>query len=112
MPLPPPETSALCTADKVQAYEIDDLLRRIVDNGDLPGKVLLCYLHALTSHCLPDRLTGHTGTEQALSLLKSASLLSFDRLGKTSIDLFFKIAALSPSRQYCPSHLTMAQSIE
>ncbi|KAL1893975.1 hypothetical protein Sste5346_006116 [Sporothrix stenoceras] len=100
------------TADRVQAYEIDDLLGSVVDNGDLPSKVLLCYLHALTSHCLPDRLTGHTGTEQALSILESASLLSFGRLDRTSIDLLAKIAALSPARHYYPSHLTMAQSVD
>ena len=100
------------TADRVQAYEIDELLGRIVDSGDLPSKLLLCYLHALTSHCLPDSLTRHAGTEQALSILESASLLSFRRLDKTSIDLLAKISALWPMRQYYPSHFTMAQNVE
>lgn len=47
----------------IHAYQLDTTLRRIIDNGALQSKLILAYLHALTSHCLPDLLTRHTGTE-------------------------------------------------
>ncbi|OAA64697.1 hypothetical protein SPI_03344 [Niveomyces insectorum RCEF 264] len=100
------------TADRVQAYEVDSLLGRIVDNGDLPSKLLLCYLHALTSHALPDPLTRHTGTEQALTILDSAAVLSFGWLDQSSIELLAKISALTPGRQYFPAHLDTMQRVE
>ena len=31
---------------------------RLVYNGSPQRKLLLCHLHAATSHCLPDQLTG------------------------------------------------------
>ncbi|CAK7200213.1 hypothetical protein SEUCBS139899_002904 [Sporothrix eucalyptigena] len=100
------------TADRIQAYEIDPLLGRIVDSGDLPSKLLLCYLHSLTSFALPDPLTKHTGTEQALTILESASVLSFGRLDQHCLSLLEKIASLPPTRQYCPSHHTTTQRVE
>ncbi|CAK7226304.1 hypothetical protein SBRCBS47491_006184 [Sporothrix bragantina] len=100
------------TADRVVAYEVDPLLGRIVDNGDLPSKLLLCYLHALTSFSLPDSLTRHTGTEQALTILSSAAVLSYGRLDSHSLSLLEKIASLAPSRHYCPAHTTTMQRVE
>ena len=62
----------------VHAYKIDTLLGCLTDNGELQSKLFLCLLHAVTSHCLPDELTGLTGTEQALIILNSAAVKSFD----------------------------------
>ncbi|CAK7212634.1 hypothetical protein SCUCBS95973_001530 [Sporothrix curviconia] len=100
------------TADRVVAYEVDPLLGRVVDTGDLPSKLLLCYLHALTSFALPDPLTRHTGTEQALAMLSSAAVLSYGRLDQHSLGLLEKIAALAPARQYCPTHTAAMQRVE
>ncbi|BCS24968.1 uncharacterized protein APUU_41412A [Aspergillus puulaauensis] len=55
-------------------YSVDEQLGRLVDNGNLQSKLILCYLHAVTSFCIPDPLTQKTGTEQALTILHSASL--------------------------------------
>ena len=54
-------------------YTIDTDLGCIKSNGSLNSRLYLCYLHALTSHCLPDPLLGHTGTEEALYMLRSAA---------------------------------------
>ncbi|KAM3509029.1 hypothetical protein MY10362_000818 [Beauveria mimosiformis] len=97
---------------KVHAYEVDDGLQRLVDNGSMQSKLVICYLHALTSHCLPDELTGKTGTEQALSILRLASLRSFDFLKKEDISKLKNIARLSPTRQYYPQYLQCMESIE
>jgi hypothetical protein len=61
-------------------FRINTALGRLVDNGSLQSKLFLCHLHAATSHCLPDPLTGRTGTEEALRILKSAAVASFIRL--------------------------------
>jgi hypothetical protein len=62
-------------------YTIDTDLGRLTGNVSLHSKLYQCYLHALTSHCLPDPLLGHTGTEESLNMLQSAAFLSFQRLG-------------------------------
>ncbi|KAH9046985.1 hypothetical protein EDB83DRAFT_2634842 [Lactarius deliciosus] len=63
-------------------YTINTDLGRLAGNVSLRSKVYQCYLHALMSHCLPDPLLGHTGTEESLNMLQSAAFLSFQRLDK------------------------------
>ncbi|KAJ5358297.1 hypothetical protein N7541_005455 [Penicillium brevicompactum] len=95
----------------LHAYPIDEQLGRLVDNGTLQSKLFLCYLHALTSFCLPDPLTKKTGTEQALFILRSASVRSFDRLQPEQIALLSNIASLSPARAYYPANERVMQSV-
>jgi hypothetical protein len=90
-------------------YQVDEQLGRLVDNGSLSGKLFQAYLHALTSHCLPDKLTGLTGTEQALAILSSAATLSHTEFSKTDIELLENIAILTPQRKYYPKHLRVMQ---
>ncbi|PMB71344.1 hypothetical protein BM221_003811 [Beauveria bassiana] len=99
-------------SEKVHLYEVDNFLHRLVDNGSLEAKLILCHLHALTSSCLPDKLTGRTGTEQALSILRSASLNSFENLSKANVLKLERIARLSPSRKYYPAQLQCMESIQ
>lgn len=98
-------------ATKVYAYDIDDVLGRIVDNVDLDAKLLLAYLHAVTSGCLPDPLTGLTGTETALNILASAAVLSFDLLTERNVDLLVQIALLSARRTFYPGHMKVMQEV-
>ncbi|KAJ4165642.1 hypothetical protein LMH87_007266 [Akanthomyces muscarius] len=100
------------TSKKVHAYDIDTLLQRLVDNGSLQSKLVVCHLHALTSHCLPDELTGRTGTEQALSILRSASLRSFEYLQEKDAMKLTKIARLTPARQYYPRNLRSMETVD
>ncbi|KAJ6191961.1 hypothetical protein J3E72DRAFT_399452 [Bipolaris maydis] len=101
----------LDTAWKTHAYQVDEILGRLIDNGSLQSKLFLCYLHALTSHCLPDTLTGHTGTEAALSILRSGAVSSFDVLTAANIDLLKVIAQLTPGRKFYPSHKEVMQDV-
>src|SRR5438477_390422 len=39
----------LDTAWTTHAYQVDEVLGRLIDNGSLQSKLFLCYLHALTS---------------------------------------------------------------
>ncbi|CAG8972326.1 hypothetical protein HYALB_00001729 [Hymenoscyphus albidus] len=92
------------TAVKAQAYYIDKRLGRIVDSGDLQSKLFLGYLNGLTSYCLPDPLTQRTGTEQALWMLSSAAVRSFDVLTRGNLAILEHLARLAPGRAYYPAN--------
>lgn len=96
----------------VYPFELDALQGRLLDNGKLESKLALCYLHALTAFCLPDRFTGKTGTEQALEILNSAAVRSFTEFSEEHIAAIHNIAELTPRRVYYPSHLQVMQTVE
>ncbi|KAF2866821.1 hypothetical protein BDV95DRAFT_611492 [Massariosphaeria phaeospora] len=99
------------TTVRIQVYQIEGILGRLMDNGSLQSKLYLCYLHALTSHCLPDTLTRLTGTEAALSILSSAAVRSFDVLTRNNINTLNLIASLAPRRSYYPQNLRVMQKV-
>ncbi|KAI1464850.1 uncharacterized protein F4812DRAFT_440689 [Daldinia caldariorum] len=100
------------SSTKVYTYDVDGLIGRLGNNGNLQGRLLLSYLHALTSFPLPDPLTRKTGTEEALSILKSAAVRSFIRLTEDNLGLLEKIALLTPARRYYPANLTEMQVVD
>jgi hypothetical protein len=100
------------SATKAHAYLLDGQLGRLVDNGSLQSKLLLCFLHALTSFCLPDPFTQNTGTEQALSILKSAAVRSFRQLASENVALLCRIAKLTPGRSFYPLNERVMQTVE
>lgn len=100
------------TAVKAHVYHLDHILGRATDNGSLQSRLYLCYLHALTSYCLPDSLTSHTGTEAALGILRSAAVRSFNLLRKQDIAVLDLIARLSPGRAYYPQNEQVMQEID
>ncbi|KAL8366668.1 hypothetical protein RB595_010505 [Gaeumannomyces hyphopodioides] len=87
------------TRDRVQhhVFRIDTMLGCLRDGGAVGSKLLLCHLHAITTHCLPDRLTGRIGTEEALRILSSAAMQSADQLQSQEVDRLRQIASISPS---------------
>ncbi len=93
-------------------YHIDCQIGRLIDNGSLKSKLFKCYLHAVTSHCLADELTGRTGTEEALFTLESPTVRSFLRLEQMELDLLVLLARLTPHRQYYPLHLRVMQQVK
>ncbi|KAI1411964.1 hypothetical protein F5Y13DRAFT_200276 [Hypoxylon sp. FL1857] len=97
---------------KVHAYDIDDLLGRLANNSSLQSKLLISYLHALTSSPLPDPLTGKTGTEQALVNLNCSAVRSFKWLTQEDIDMLINIASITPGRVYYPANERVMQTVE
>ncbi|KAB8071219.1 hypothetical protein BDV29DRAFT_159701 [Aspergillus leporis] len=95
----------------LHAYSVKGDLGYLADNGSLQSKLILCYLHALTSFCVPDPLTQKTGTEQALSILRSAALRSFERLRPENSAVLAQIAELTPVRKYYPTNERVMQSV-
>ncbi|KAH9180205.1 hypothetical protein EDB89DRAFT_2118669 [Lactarius sanguifluus] len=93
-------------------YSVDTDLGRLTGVVSLRSKLYQCYLHALTSHCLPDPLLGHTGTEESLHMLQSAAFLSFQRLDEGDAKLLDLISNLTPPRVYYPPHLQSMVTVE
>jgi hypothetical protein len=84
-------------------YKIDGDLGYLAGNTNLTSRLFKIYLHALTSYCLPDPLTGRTGTEEALYELSEPATSSFDQINKQQAHLLGLIGALTPRRHYHPT---------
>ncbi|KAG6377804.1 hypothetical protein JVT61DRAFT_14577 [Boletus reticuloceps] len=95
-----------------QSYKVDTELGCLTGNASLTNKLYCAYLHALTSGCGTDPLTGRTGTEEALSLLRSASCWSIMKLGPREAELLAWIASICPKRTWYPVHLKCMQKVE
>ena len=93
-------------------YPIDATLRRLHGSGDMYGIIYMAYLHAITSHTLPDPLTARTGTEEALVYLRHGSLGFRKPPDQKMIDLLTRISFLTPRREYYPNHLKVMQRVE
>ncbi|KAE9375857.1 hypothetical protein N431DRAFT_556187 [Stipitochalara longipes BDJ] len=99
--------------DKVSyhQYVIDKDLGLLVDNGNLRSRLFKFYLHALTSHCLPDSLTSRTGTEEALHGLRLASTRSFLSLSPEHVEQLKLFAKLTPARDFYPKGSKFMQTV-
>ncbi|RFU36269.1 hypothetical protein B7463_g125, partial [Scytalidium lignicola] len=97
---------------RYHSYRIDNQLGRLIDNGSLQSRLFRLYLHALTSHCLVDQLTGRTGTEEALHGLAGAATFSFIHLDPVDIELLGQLTMLTPNREYYPNHLQVMQQVD
>lgn len=96
---------------RLYRYQIDATLRRLQDDGDIMGTLYKAYLHAITTHTLPDPLTERTGTEEAIMYLRQQSLSFIKPPGSKATNLLSLIARLTPKRQCYPSHLRVMQQV-
>ena len=78
----------------------------------LTNKLHCAYLHALTSGCGIDPLTGRSGTEEALSLLWSASCWSIMKLSPRDTQLMSLIASICPSHTWHPEYVESMQQVK
>ncbi|KAF5344594.1 hypothetical protein D9758_013920 [Tetrapyrgos nigripes] len=92
-------------------YHIRTDLGFLEGDGSLGSHFHRAYLHALTSHCLPDPLTRRTGTEESLSLLRSSRSFSFQSLQEVDFSLINQIMSLTPRRFFYPVHLEVMQTV-
>lgn len=86
-------------------YKVDADLGYLVNNVNLHSRLYKIYLHAVTSHCLPDPLTGRTGTEEALHELSLGATTSFQKLEAKDVALLQLIGNLTPIRTFHPPKL-------
>ena len=93
-------------------YQIDATLRRLQEDGDIISILYKAYLHAVTSHTLPDPFSERTGTEEAISYLRQRSLRLTRPPGPEVIALLESISTLTPARQFYPTHKRVMQRVE
>ncbi|KAG2069011.1 hypothetical protein BDR04DRAFT_722981 [Suillus decipiens] len=92
-------------------YKVDTDLRCLTGRVGLTNKLYQALLHAVTSGCLPDPLTGRTGTEEALHLMHSAACRSFMKLRPRDTDLLRELSSLSTMRIWYPTGLQKMQKV-
>ncbi|TVY17756.1 hypothetical protein LARI1_G004515 [Lachnellula arida] len=99
--------------DKIPYHQfvIDKDLGLLKDNGNLRSRLFKLYLHALTSHCLPDSLTSRTGSEEALHGLRLASTRSFLSLDQEHVEQLKLFAKLTPARDFYPKGSKFMQTV-
>ncbi|KAG8923741.1 hypothetical protein FRC02_010929 [Tulasnella sp. 418] len=100
------------SSPKYFKYTINQTLGQLEGDGTMLSGLYQVYLHAITSHCLTDPLTGYTGTEEALNQLKSARMLSFRELGENEQRMLQYISRLTPIRTFYPPHLEEMQTVK
>ncbi|CAE6448069.1 unnamed protein product [Rhizoctonia solani] len=93
-------------------YLVDEDLGYLETSEGLTSRLFKIYLHALTSYCLPDTLTGRTGTEEALYELSQASTSSFEQINLEQAKLLKAIGLLTPRYTYHPEDLKCMQAIK
>jgi hypothetical protein len=84
---------------KVHAYHLNHYLGMLKGSGELQSQLFLAYLHALTSYVLPDPFTRHTGTEEALGILRSERVRSSPTFSSQNITQLGLIAKITPPRR-------------
>ena len=95
-----------------QTFRIDTDLGFLVGNSGLTSNLYRAYLHAVCSNpCAVDPLTGKTGTEEALTILRSAAVRSFLKLDSRAAKLLGHIASLTTERVWYPEHLRCMQTV-
>ena len=94
-----------------QTYRINTDLG-CLETVSLTSKLYCAYLHALTSGCSIDPLTGRSGTEEALSLLWSASCWSIMKLSPRDTQLMSLIASICPSCTWHPEYVESMQQVK
>ncbi|KAJ8109131.1 hypothetical protein OPT61_g7683 [Boeremia exigua] len=99
------------TCRRVQPYQMDELLGRLVANTKVESKLYLAYLHALTSFYLPDPFLRQRGADMALDILRSASICAPMSLGLAARHTLDLLAALAPSRHYYPDGSRSMQNV-
>ncbi|KAI1092009.1 hypothetical protein F5B19DRAFT_455893 [Rostrohypoxylon terebratum] len=92
-------------------YMVDGILNRL----SCPPEMRLLYskalYHAATSFCLPDSLTGRTGTEEAFYILRSGAAQPWTAQKGSVINQLKTLATLSPRREYYPPHIKRLQKV-
>ncbi|KAL4077990.1 hypothetical protein J3A83DRAFT_4087275 [Scleroderma citrinum] len=93
-------------------FKIDTDLGYLAGNSGLASNLYRAYLHALCSNpCSVDPLTGKTGTEEALTILRSAAARSFLKMDCRAAKLLGCIATLTTKRDWYPTHLQCMQTV-
>ncbi|KAH6608878.1 hypothetical protein Trco_002224 [Trichoderma cornu-damae] len=89
-------------------FDIDDIVGRLSSPLERRLLLLKAQCHAATSFCLPDPLTGHTGTEEAFRILRSGAAQPWAPFSPTDLKPFVN---LLPQREYYPQNIKRLQRV-
>ncbi|KAG4065067.1 hypothetical protein HA402_007464 [Bradysia odoriphaga] len=84
-------------------YQVDEICQQLkASNRSYSAWFYLAYLHALTSHGLPEPFTGLSGTERSFQILQSAFVWSpapYEHYDDEALTILQLIRKLAPSRR-------------
>ncbi|KAL7793170.1 hypothetical protein V8C37DRAFT_415984 [Trichoderma ceciliae] len=89
-------------------FGIDDVVGRLSSPLERRLLIFKALCHATTSFCLPDPLTGNTGTEEAFRILRSGAAQPWAPFSPTDLQTF---ASLLPRREYYPHYIKRLQKV-
>ncbi|KAL7621053.1 hypothetical protein AAE478_008365 [Parahypoxylon ruwenzoriense] len=92
-------------------YKIDDILGQLSCPPEPRLLFTKALYHAITSFCLPDTLTGRTGTEEAFSILRSGAAQPWVPLGPGTHPILKALEELPPKREYYPAQIKRFQTV-
>ncbi|KAI1368230.1 hypothetical protein F5Y08DRAFT_347605 [Xylaria arbuscula] len=81
---------------------IDPLLGRLTCSSEPLLIYTKALYHAITSYCLPDKLTGRTGSTEACAILQSGAAQPWEPLSEKESKVLGTFNQLIPWRQYYP----------
>ncbi|KAI0406964.1 hypothetical protein F4802DRAFT_605810 [Xylaria palmicola] len=93
-------------------FKIDTILGRLSCSPEPRILYTKALYHAITSFCLPDSLTGQTGSSEAFAILQSGAAQPWASVtlgGNLVFDVFSK---LIPRREYYPPNMERIQKLE
>ncbi|KIV78786.1 hypothetical protein PV11_06396 [Exophiala sideris] len=93
-------------------FFLDEVLGRVTCAPEPRLLYTKALLHASTSFCLADPLTGKTGVEEACDILRAGNAQPYAPLTTGSIRILRSIAQLSPVRQFYPPDLRVLETVE
>ena len=92
-------------------FFLDTVLGRVTCASEPRLFYTKALLHACTSFCLPDRLTGKTGADEACHILATGSCQPYAPLTEFNKMLLNDIAELTPKRRFYPEDLCVMESV-
>ncbi|KAJ3570319.1 hypothetical protein NPX13_g5768 [Xylaria arbuscula] len=92
-------------------FRIDPLLGRLTCSSEPLLIYTKALYHAITSYCLPDKLTGRTGSTEACAILQSGAAQPWEPLSEKESTVLGTFNQLIPRRQYYPPGAKRIQKV-
>ncbi|KAI8955187.1 hypothetical protein F4801DRAFT_378012 [Xylaria longipes] len=92
-------------------FKIDSILGRLSCSPEPRIIYAKALYHAITSFCLPDKLTGRTGSSEAFSILQSGAAQPWTPIANKMSQIFETFNKLVPRREYYPPKIKRLQKV-
>ncbi|KAI0541382.1 hypothetical protein GGR58DRAFT_519492, partial [Xylaria digitata] len=92
-------------------FTIDNVIGRLNCSPEPRLIYTKALYHAVTSFCIPDTLTGRTGSSEAFAILRSGAAQPWTPVTKVGNDIFKAFNRLVPRREYYPPNIKRIQRV-